>query len=115
LKALDNPKVRAISQRVICAAKETLGDKLDKVYLYGSYARGDYDGESDIDFLILANVSQEETCKQYNSINEKLGDIDLEYNLLVSCSVTAKSLFEQYINDLPFYANVAREGLILNG
>jgi len=35
-----------ITAKVVQAARESLGDKLDKVILYGSYARGDYDDES---------------------------------------------------------------------
>ena len=33
--------------------KKLLGQKLDKVILYGSYARGDYNEHSDIDIMIL--------------------------------------------------------------
>ena len=112
--ALDNLKVRAISERVIQVAKDTFSDKLDKVYLYGSYARGDYDSESDIDFFILADISQEEACRQRQSVSKRLECIDLEYDLLVSCGVTSSELFNQYITDLPFYMNVANEGMILS-
>jgi len=40
-----------ITGRVCTAAKEVLGDKLEKVLLFGSYARGDYDEYSDVDIL----------------------------------------------------------------
>ncbi|MCL2054114.1 MAG: nucleotidyltransferase domain-containing protein [Oscillospiraceae bacterium] len=112
-KEITDPKVLAISERVLRAAKDVLGDKLVQVYLYGSYARGDYDSESDIDFLILADVPQEEACRQRNSVSERLGDIDLEYDLLVSYGVTAKSLFEQCVAFLPFYKNVKKDGVLL--
>ena len=109
-----DPMVEEISKRVVRAAKDTLGDKLDRVYLYGSYARGDYNSESDIDFMILADVSQEEACRQRRPVRERLGDIDLEYDLLVSCVVTAKSLFEQCVSFLPFYKNVLTEGILIS-
>ena len=35
---------------------DLLGDKLDKVVLYGSYARGDNTEESDVDVLVLTNM-----------------------------------------------------------
>ena len=40
-----SPRINEITQKVLKAAKDTLGDKLDKVILFGSYARGDYDSE----------------------------------------------------------------------
>ena len=39
---------------------DLLGDKLDKVVLYGSYARGDNTEESDVDVLVLTNMEPEE-------------------------------------------------------
>ena len=110
---MDN-RIKAVSQKVLKAAQDTLGDKLDKVILYGSYARGDFDDESDIDFMILAHIPQEETSKWHGDIRKRMPGIDLEHDILVSCSVTSSSLFNKYINDLPFYSNVLREGVVLN-
>ena len=42
---------------------DLLGDKLDKVVLYGSYARGDNTEESDVDVLVLTNMEPEENRK----------------------------------------------------
>ncbi|MCL2015606.1 MAG: nucleotidyltransferase domain-containing protein, partial [Defluviitaleaceae bacterium] len=58
----DNPTVCIISKSVYNAAKNVLGDNLHKVYLYGSYARGDYDHESDIDYMVIANLPHKEAC-----------------------------------------------------
>ena len=35
--------------------KRMLGEKLTKVIVYGSYARGDYRDNSDVDIMILVN------------------------------------------------------------
>ena len=112
---ITDPRIISISQRVVQAAKDTFKDQLDKVYLYGSYARGDYDHESDIDFLIIANISQEEACAKHIEVRNKMPGIELEFDLLVSCCVTSSELFYQYIDDLPFYSNVAKEGVVLSG
>ena len=40
--------------------KDILGDKLTKIILYGSYARGDYKENSDIDIMILTTLTDEE-------------------------------------------------------
>jgi len=53
---LSDPRINAVTQKVLHAAKETLGDKLDKVILFGSYARGDFDRDSDIDIFCFGKI-----------------------------------------------------------
>ena len=110
-----NSMINAVSQKVIFAAKDTLGDKLDKVILFGSYARGDYDSESDIDFCVLADVPQEETTQWRRNINKRIPGIDLEYDMLVSIHVINSSMFYKHIDVLPFYRTVLTEGVEVNG
>ena len=112
---IKDPRIIAVSERVIQAARETFKDKLDKVYLFGSYARGDYDNESDIDFLIIADTSHEEACAKHNEIRDKMPGIDLEFDILVSCCVTSSNMFNKYIDSLPFYVNVVNEGVNISG
>ena len=40
-------QLKSILEQVAVRAKEVLRDRLRGAYLYGSYARGDYDAESD--------------------------------------------------------------------
>ena len=42
-------KLDMICRKVADCYRRVFGDKLRSVYLYGSYARGDYDKESDIE------------------------------------------------------------------
>ena len=37
-----------------------LGERLRNIILYGSYARGDYDNESDVDIAILVDIPRDE-------------------------------------------------------
>ena len=110
-----DPRINGVTQKVLDAAKNTLGDRLDKVILFGSYARGDYDSESDIDFCILANVPREEATKWRRDINKQMLGIDLEYDMLVSLHVINSSMFYNHIDILPFYKNVLLEGVEVNG
>jgi len=107
-------EVSSLSQKVLKASKDTLGDRLDKVILFGSYARGDYDGESDIDFCILANIPQEEATRWRRDINKRLPGIDLEHDILVSLRVINSSMFYNHVDVLPFYRNVFQEGVEVN-
>ena len=46
-------ELQTVTQSVIRAALELLSDKIYKIILYGSYARGDFDLESDV---VLRNI-----------------------------------------------------------
>lgn len=39
---------------------EILGDRIKKIILYGSYARGDFNKNSDIDIMILTDLTDDE-------------------------------------------------------
>jgi len=108
------PSIATLTHKVLIAAKETLGDKLEKVILFGSYARGDYDDESDIDFLILGDIPQEEASEWRGNIRKRLPLIDLEHDITVSLHVTGSAIFNQYAETLPYYMNIIREGVQLN-
>lgn len=46
--------IEPICQTIVQRLRETLGEKLISVALFGSYARGDYHPESDLDLLVIA-------------------------------------------------------------
>lgn len=115
LTIIADPRISAVSKEVLQAAKDTLGDRLEKVILFGSYARGDFDTESDIDFCILANVPRDEATKWRRDINKRIPGIDLEYDMLVSLHVINSGMFYNHVDVLPFYRNVLQEGVELYG
>ncbi|MCL2078291.1 MAG: nucleotidyltransferase domain-containing protein [Oscillospiraceae bacterium] len=103
-----------ITGKVVQAARVSLGNKLDKVILYGSYARGDNDNESDIDIMVLADIPLEHRGEERDRIRELLGYIDLDYDIVLSLNVTDCATFNRYTDDLPFYMNVLRDGVVLS-
>lgn len=80
-------------------------------YLYGSYARGDFDSESDVDILLTIDTDGVEIAKYRNALAEVTSKLSLRHDITVS--VTAKPLlqFQQYSAILPFYRNVLQEGI----
>lgn len=94
-----------------CELSKIYGKKLDKVILYGSYARGEQTKESDVDVAVL--LKGKETERQH----EKMIDIvvDYELNLEVTLSVVPIEYnnFIEWKVDLPFYKNIDREGIVV--
>lgn len=96
--------------------KKLLGKKLSKVILYGSYARGDYQKNSDIDLMILTTLSDREIEKIETDIFDIAFDFELQYAVDISVIVKNEEHFNYWLGALPFYDNVKKEGVIvLNG
>ena len=103
-----------ITTKVVQAARKSLGNKLDKVIIYSSYARGDYHYESDIDIMILANIQLEDRGEERSKIRSILGHIDLEYDVVLSINVTDCYTFKKYASVYPFYIAVIKDGIELS-
>jgi predicted nucleotidyltransferase len=80
--------------------------------LYGSYARGDYRDDSDVDLLVL--LDQEKiTRTDEKRIKYPLYDIEFNTGTIISPLVFSKKDWETRHRITPFYENVNREGQVL--
>ena len=71
---------------------EILGDKLVDVILFGSYARGDYTKESDVDVLII--VKERPTIDEENKISKLCLKFLIKYNITISAITYPKGIFD---------------------
>jgi len=94
--------------------KKVLGNKLSKVIVYGSYARGDYNENSDVDVMILTKLNESEIKKIASDIYDMAYDIELEEGLHISVAIKNEEQFEYWVDTLPFYRNVSKEGVEIN-
>lgn len=94
--------------------QDIFGDKLKDVILYGSYARGDYDEQSDIDVFALVDMSDLELGRYIPEVASVTSNLDLEYNIVLSVILKDVNHFECWKNVVPFYANVLKEGRKIN-
>lgn len=83
--------------------KKILKNNLSKLIVYGSYARGDYKENSDIDVMILTPLSKEEIEQVENSIFDLAFDLELEN----------EAHYRYWLGALPFYDNVEKEGIVI--
>ena len=95
---------------------EVLGNRIKKIILYGSYARGDYNKNSDIDIMILTDLTDEEIIKYRDKISDIAYDIEEanDFNIWLSPLVKNIDRFNYWLEALPFYMNVQKEGVILS-
>ena len=52
--------------------------------MYGSYARGDFDNNSDIDIMILTDFDDNELIQNRMKIRDIACDLELEYDVVIS-------------------------------
>lgn len=95
--------------------KKILGKSLRKIILYGSYARGDYTENSDIDLMILTTLTDKEIEKIESNIYDLAFDFLMDYGVDISVVIKNEEQFNYWLGALPFYNNVQREGVVLNG
>ena len=108
-------QLNKITNEISVRIHDILGERLHKIILYGSYARGDYDSESDIDIMVLADIKDTELPQFRDEICTLSSDISLENDITVSIFLKDWNFFNSYVNVLPFYKNVATQGVSIYG
>lgn len=104
-------QLQELLQTVVVKSREIFKDELHSVILYGSYARGDFDDESDVDIMILVNVSEEKLSGFRSKIDSLCGELLYDYGIVVSITEKDTETYFRYADIMPFYQNIKREGV----
>lgn len=94
---------------------KAIGKPLKKIIVYGSYARGDYNENSDIDIMVLTSLTENEIREIENDIYDIAFDFQMEYFVDISVIIKNEDQFKYWLGTLPFYDNVQREGVVISG
>ncbi|MBQ6021092.1 MAG: nucleotidyltransferase domain-containing protein [Clostridia bacterium] len=100
-----------IGEDVAERAKTILGQALSAVVLYGSYARGDYDDESDIDIMVRIDCTPERLNELRETFIGIANELSLEHGVEVSVSLADAATYDRYKRFLPYYESIESEGI----
>jgi predicted nucleotidyltransferase len=108
MKAKVPLKIRKLMKELKAGLLRIYGDKLKAVYLYGSYARGDYRPGSDVDVMILLS-DYKNYWEELRRSTELASDISLEYDVTVSRLIMKEIQWIQ--SDMPVLRNIRKDGV----
>lgn len=91
--------------------EDVYGDKLVKVVLYGSYARGDYDNESDIDVVGIVRENRIDTQSKIKKIGKVASDLGMENDIYISLTAIPYNEYKKYMDYVAYYRNIEKEGI----
>ena len=89
-------------------AKNIYGRRLKKIILYGSYARGLANKDSDIDLMVVL-TDMESAFAEIEKLSEIKFPIILENDIHISVNPVTENIFLH--SKLPIFNNIAKEGI----
>ena len=100
-------------EQYIIEIKKIYGSHLRKVILYGSYARGDFRTDSDVDIMILLDMSDLDLKAYSRKLSYMTYDFNMDNHVEFSPAVKNIKQFYKWVEVNPFYKKVKKEGRVL--
>ncbi|MCU0351333.1 MAG: nucleotidyltransferase domain-containing protein [Flavobacterium sp.] len=108
---IDSQLLESLSKQFKKLLKDYYGERLVKVILYGSYARGNPNADSDIDFLVVLKDNKISKFAEIEAITEQVFAWLLNNNLDISYTPISNFDFENA--QTPFLYFVRAEGITI--
>ena len=108
---MNQQDVEQIVQQLCSGLKPLFPQGTMDVIVFGSYARGEADADSDIDVMILVESPRQDISEKTWEIGSVAADILLDNGVLISPIVENKDYFQENASFLPLYKNIVQEGV----
>lgn len=107
---MNDRKLDLVLATLRCRFEEIYGERLVRIVLYGSQARGEAEPGSDIDILVVLGgpVNPGEEIARTGGV---VADLSLRFGEVVSCVFVDEERFAH--RNGPFLRNIRREGITL--
>lgn len=103
------PEVNTILQELYSRVTKSLGSRLIGMYLDGSLANGDFDEDSDIDFVIVTDKEiSGELFLELKAMHERLAKIDSPFAVQLEGSYISLQGLRHYDPEHALYPNIER-------
>ena len=110
MQALTQKKLDIVLNDFIYDCNVVFKDKLYDVRLFGSYARGDYNNDSDIDLMVILDMDDNDVRKRRHDICRIAATLELKYGVTISPVLYGKDEFNSR-KTFGFCKNVDTEGV----
>ena len=112
---MNNNDIEIAKKNIVERFPKILRGDVQKIYLYGSCARGDYGNDSDVDVAILTKCSRDDAKKYDNELMDVVTDIAMKSDAIVEYICIP---YEEYLEKKDWYGyfkNIERDGLAIYG
>lgn len=101
-------RMTALMKELKLGLQDLYGPRLQGIYLYGSYARGEEDEESDVDVLVILD-----DYERYGAEVDRTSELGAKLSLRHGVSISKVFLRERdwRHGDTPFLSNVRSEAI----
>ena len=93
--------------------KKIFGTNLSAVIVYGSYARGDYNENSDVDVMILVKIPEEKLSNYIDVVSDCAFEYLMKYGIDISPVLKNENHFKYWEETIPYYQNIRKEGVVI--
>lgn len=105
--------IHTLLTQYLTEIQKIYGTHLKRVILYGSYARGDYTEDSDVDIMILVDLPEDDLDAYADSLSEVGFEYNVTHDIWMMPVVKNVQHFRKWVSAYPFYSNVQNEGVTL--
>lgn len=105
------PLIYQVANEYKANLQQLYGSELAEVILFGSYARGDYSEESDVDFAVILRNPNTRTAEEIIKTSVIGSRLSLKYGIMLSSLPV--SLHKKETSMQGIYQDIRKEGIII--